>query len=491
MSNHALWEWVDAKKPAKKTVRKSNCVVEQTIMTQKELNEWVREQDKLLRQETNGGRPWIMRQRKGRWVLKEEENFTAPDAQAGAGGTSPAGATPPGGAGAGAGGPPDADGGPPPGATGKEEKPVDTSDDPQAPDMPDTKDPADFERWKNNYLKESIKGDAQKLIEMLHDVRDLDLDAYPRKFVEDNIQIQFLRQNSNIEKASKEIRKAIREQLDQNNPSVSVVNHVFNVLQQDPTLGNIFIKLEALHGMKGDLHRKYLAALIGGVQVGSGGNNEDVIFNEKVYAIRLSTRMNARWGMIDIGRWALKEDDPERYLSEPELKRLEEGSPEEKDVLRRRVVMESIADYFKKRAFVANVVSKDGTVYILGWDLSNSLRAAYTDGKLIVKTTSAENSEAMIDDEGAIIPFIEMKILYERETGKLDEDGKPEKEAHEFMVRRDGMLFLSAQFQIIKEAATSFQGIVLKEIPYKGNPSDLRTLSRCVPSCDELLTRKC
>src|ERR1700753_4185530 len=120
--------------------------------------------------------------------------------------------------------------------------------------------------------------------------------------------------------------------------------------------------------------------------------------------------MNARWGMLDVGRWSLKEDDPERYLSEPELKRLEEGSPEEKDVLRRRVVMESIADFFKKRAFIANVVNKDGTVYMLGWDLSNSLRAAYTDGKLIVKTTSAENSEAMIDDEGAIIPVVEMKI---------------------------------------------------------------------------------
>lgn len=419
-----------------------------------------------------------------------EDEMTPPDAQAGAGGASPGGVQPAGTPGAGAGGPPDANGGA--GApAGGEKKPADISKDPQTPDMDEPKDPEDFEKWKNNYLKESIKGDSQKLIDMIHDVRDLDLDSYPRKFVEDNLQVQFLRQNANIEKASKEIRKLIREQLDQNNPSVSIVNHIFNVLQQQPDLGNIFIKLEALHGMKGDLHRKYLAALIGGVQVGSGGNNEDVIFNDKEYSIRLSTRINAKWGMIDIGRWALREDDPERYLSEPELKRMEDGSPEEKDVLRRRIVMESIADYFKKRSFVANVVNKDGSVYTLGWDLSNSLRAAYTDGKLIVKTTAAENSEAMIDDDGAIIPFVEMKILYERETGKLDEDGKPEKEQHEFMVRRDGMLFLTAQYQIIKEAASSFQGIVLKEIPYKGNPSDLKTLTRCIPSVDELLTRKC
>ncbi len=472
MSNHALWEWI-APAPAKKksaVVRTDGFSPERGVMTPTELSEWMKVEDRRLLTEMD----------------------SPPDPTGGTPPADPAGATTQ--TGAGAEGPPDASGGgtqPPANTPKADDKPEDISKDPQAPDMPDDKDPADFERWKNNYLKESIKGDAQKLIEMIHDVRDLELDAYPRKFVEDNLQVQFLRQHANIEKASKEIRKNIREQLDQNNPSVSVVNHIFTVLQEMPDLSNVFIKLEGLHGMKGDLHRKYLAALLGGVQVGSGGNNEDVIFNDKEYSIRLSTRMNARWGMIDVGRWALKEDDPERYLSEPELKRMEEGSPEEKDVLRRRIVMESIADFFKKRAFVANVVNTDGTAYMLGWDLSNSLRAAYTDGKLIVKTTSAENSEAMIDDEGSIIPFVEMKILYERETGKLDEDGKPEKEEHEFMVRRDGMLFLSAQFQIIKEAASSFQGIVLKEMPYKGNPSDLKTLVRCIPSAPELLMRNC
>lgn len=462
MSNHALWEWM-IERPIKKTHVLSKNTKKNTL-TPAELREWIYLAGENLR----------------------EEDLAAADSQ---GGQPPADLQGTNGPGAGASPPPDAGGEAQP-EKKADDKPEDISKDPHAPDMPSNKDPEDFERWKNNYLKESIKGDAEKLIAMIHDVMDLDLDAYPTKFIWDNLQIQFLRQNANIEKASKEVRKAIREQLDQNNPSVSVTNHIFNVLQQQPLLSNYFIKLEGLHGMKGDLHRKFIAAIIGGVQVGSGGNNEDVIFNDKEYSIRLSTRMNARWGMVDIGRWSLKEDDPERYLSEPELKRLEEGSPEEKDVLRRRIVMESIADFFKKRAFIANVVGKDGTVYMLGWDLSNSLRAAYTDGKLIVKTTAAENSEAMIDDEGAIIPFVEMKIMYERETGKLDADGRPEKEEHEFMVRRDGMLFLTAEFQIVKEAASSFQGIVLKEMPYSGNPSELKNIKKSVPSADEILSRR-
>lgn len=367
----------------------------------------------------------------------------------------------------------------------------DITTDPQAPDMPTDQDDLDFERWKDLYLKESVKGDVGKLIDMIHQVRDQDLDAYPHVFVENNLQVLFLRQHANIDKASKEIRKLAKSEMDQNNPAVTMVNHLTNTLNEMPELNNVFIKLKGTLGMKADLHRKFIASLIGGVQVGFGGNNEDVIYNERDYSLRLSTRYNDKWGKVDIGKWSLKEDDPERYLTEPERQRLDEGSPEERDVLRRRVVMESIAETFKTRQFIVNVVGDDGTIYTLGWDLAGSLRAAYTEGKLVVRTVMAENSEAMINDEGAIIPFVDLKVKYTKDTGQTDQYGKPEKEEHDFMERIDGMLFLTAQFNILKEAASSFQGIVLKEIPYTGNPSDLRVLQRCVPSASEILMRQC
>jgi hypothetical protein len=53
------------------------------------------------------------------------------------------------------------------------------------------------------------------------------------------------------------------------------------------------------------------------------------------------------------------------------------------------------------------------------------------------------------------------------------------------------MLFLTCQLNILKEAASSFGGIVLKETPYTGNPSDLNVLMRCVPSAGEILLRNC
>lgn len=371
------------------------------------------------------------------------------------------------------------------------QEPEDISQDPETPEMPEEKEEEDFEQWKNKYFKTSVKGDANELMDMLNEMREEDdLQPYQRKFVEDNFNIQLLRLNSNIDKASKEIRKNIKQSLDQNNPATSLVNHITDVLATIPMLNQIFIKLNGYGGLKGDLHRKYIAALTGSVQVGSGADNEDLVFNETEYSILTSTRFNATWGNVNLGNWSLREDDVERYLEKSEVRRLEEGSPEEKDVLRRRVVIESIAEQFKTRAFLINVV-EDGTIYMVGWDISGSLKAAYSEGRLVVRTRKSDNSEAMIDDEGKIIPFVDLSIYYIRETGGQDENGQPEVEEIEFLQRRNGLLFLTGLLPVVKEASTTLQGFSLKETPYQGNPSDLKTLTRCVYSTHDLLLKQC
>ena len=253
----------------------------------------------------------------------------------------------------------------------------------------------------------------------------------------------------------------------------------------------MFVKLTGYGGQKGDLHRKFISALCGAIQVGSGANNEDIIFNEQDYSIMISTRFNSRWGDVVLGDWSLKEDDAKRYLSEPEQHRLQSGSPEEKDVLRRRIVVESIAKQFETRAFVINVVQDDGTIGFLGWDLSNALKAAYSNGKLVIKTKKSDHSEAMIDTDGNIVPLVDMTLYYVKETGRQNLAGEPEKEEVEFMERRNGTLFLSATYKTIKEATSAFQGTVFKEIPWNGNVSDLAILRRCVYSTYDMLMKQC
>lgn len=371
-------------------------------------------------------------------------------------------------------------------ATGEESPEV--SEDPESPDMPEEEGGEDdFEVWKSGYFKESIKGDAEKLMEMISSMRDKDLEPYQRKFVEDNWNVQLLRMNSNVAEASKQIRKAIRDQLDRNNPATSVMNHVVGALETVQGLKEVYIRMMGYSGNKGELHRKFLAAVTSSVQVSSSPDKENIVFNEREYSIKMSTRLNSEWGEVAIGSWSLREDDPERYLAEPELKRLSEGSPQERDVLRRRIVVESIAKQFEEQSFLINVVDEDGTIYHLGWDLSNALRGAYTEGRIVVKTVKSENSEAMISDDGKIVPMIDLKIYFVRPGSDREEDA----EEIEFMERRNGMLFLTAGLQTVKEASESMQGTEFKEISYPGNPSDLKALKRCVYSAHDLLMRQC
>ncbi len=367
----------------------------------------------------------------------------------------------------------------------------DVTQDPQTPEMPEEPEHDNFETWQEQYIKESIKGDPNVLIDLINQVRDWELEAYQDKFVYDNLQINLLRQNSNIFQASQEVRKNIKKELDRTHWAVSVVNYITAELEKAMMLNEIFIKLNGTGAAKGDYHRKYIGSLLGAIQVGAGASSEDLVFEETDYSLRISTRCSSEFGEVKLGKWALREDDPERYLKPPELARLDGGSPEEKDVLRRRIVMESIAELFKSRGFIINVTAADGTIYWLGWDMGESLKVAYTEGKLVVRTKESENSEAIIDDDGAIIPSLDWYIYYVRETGQVDEEGRPDTEEVEFMERRDGMLFLTAQLDILKEASTTLNGMVLKEVPWRGNPTDITRITRCVPSLPEILLRQC
>lgn len=375
---------------------------------------------------------------------------------------------------------------------GQQEDIPDVSSDPQVPDMSDEEEAPDFEEWKTDFFKLSVKGDTPKMLDSIGQIRDGALNAPQRKFVEDNVQVLLCRQDANVEKASREIRKLIKQELDRNHPAVSVMQHVVNTLDSYPLLNNILIKLAGMYALKGDLHRKFIAALTGSVQSGGAGNKLDLIYAETDYSINFSTRFHTSFGEISIGAWSLQEDDPEKYLSEPEMSRLQEGSPEEKQVLRNRVVLESIAEKFRNRAFLIHVVDPaDGKVVAIGWDFAESLQAGYREGKLVVRQKKSEFRDAMIDDHGQIVPVSDYTVLYRKDNKELNNKGVASKEEVPFMERKYGKLYLTASADILEELASNMNGIFMKEIPYQGNPSDLRALMRCVPSIIEILMRRC
>jgi hypothetical protein len=371
--------------------------------------------------------------------------------------------------------------------------PEQLNDDPEHPDMPeDDESPKDFETWRMDYLKQSIKANPQELMDLLIQVRDKVVeDPNPNKFVADNMQICGVRSIQDVLKPSQEIRKHIKDELDRNNPARSLVSYIADVADKYPILAEFYLKLSGSSGAKGDWHRKYVAALLGAVQVGSGGANEDLIYAEKDFSILISTRFASKWGDIQLGRWSLREDDPQRYLKDAELQRLESGSPEEKDVLRRRVIMESIAEFYRGRAFIINVVGSDGTVQHLGLDLGNCVKAAYLDGKLVCRTESSDALDAFIDENGDVVPIPHLSIKYVKESGHGTMDAEEEDEELTFLEQRDGSLYLVASLDLIKETSTALQGMVYKETLFQGNPTDVMRLIRCTPGLSEVILRQC
>jgi len=382
-----------------------------------------------------------------------------------------------------------------PEAAGKKGEGEDQTQDPQAPDMEGIHDEsADFETWRKEYFELAIKGDTNEMLDAIGQVRDRNLNAKQRRFVEDNLQCVLLRQDANFDKASKEIRKLINQELDRNNPAVSLMQHIMNTIQAYPILHNVFIKLAGQGALKSELHRQMIGALAGAVQTGSGPGSmkPDLIFPAKDYSIDISTRFYTTWGDIALGKWTLQEDDPERYLSDPELERLQEGSPEEKRVLRRRVCMESIADKFSGRCVLVHVVNpEDGMVHAFGWDIAESLRAGYKEGKLVVRKRQSQMRDAMIDDDGAIIPLFSYVFNYKRETGEVGAGGEAKPQNAPFLEQRDGTLYLTTEAEIIQELGGGMPGMMFESFPYRGNPSDIVTLMRCYPSSVEMLMRRC
>jgi hypothetical protein len=226
------------------------------------------------------------------------------------------------------------------------------------------------------------------------------------------------------------------------------------------------------------------------VQTGGGGTREDIVYSEKDFSIDISTRFSSEWGEMPLGKWSLKADDPERYLEEPEIARLKDGSPEERTVLRHRIVLASIAEQFQKRAYLIHVANPEGTINALGWDVGESIKSGYVDGKLVVRSKAGESAEAFINDDGNIVQIPDLHVKFVKDTGKTDDRGKPMTREYPFMERINGMLYFVAGLNTIRDMSGSMSGVFFKEIPYNGNPSDIKDLMKSVPSTFEVLLRK-
>ncbi len=372
----------------------------------------------------------------------------------------------------------------------QEDQPDDVTSDPQAPDMPEEGGNADFVQWKKDFFNLSIIGDIDKLIESIKPMRELApdaLEASQKRFISDNWDVLLIRQDANFAKASKEIRKNIKTSIDQQNPAVSIIQMISQTLAETPMLQEMLVKLIGFGGAKSDIHRKFIAALTGSVVVGGGGSKEDIIFTDSEYSVNISTRFASDFGEINLGKWNLIATDVDR-LTDPEQTRLQEGSPEERKALLHRVILESLSDKFEKRAFIMHVVDSHGTAFAVGWDLGDSVLAAYKAGTLIVKTDSdSSENTVQVGKDNTLIPLANIGLFTSVPDGEQDDSGNPSEQEEAFIENRNGILYLTANIDTMNKVGPNLSGMNFSNVPFNG---DLKSLMRSVPATIEMISRR-
>jgi hypothetical protein len=387
---------------------------------------------------------------------------------------------------------------------GKDKKPKDApgladadltkskQEDPEEPEQDEDEDEKefdDFESWRGEYMKMAIASDTEEMLNAIRPWKknQAELESTQAKFINDNYNILVYREDATIAKVSEEIRSLIKKSIDKTHPGTVIMQHITSVLEKTPTLQQVLIKLYNAYGLKGELHRKFIAAILGAVQTGGANIRQDLVYCEKKMTINIDTRYVTEFGEISVGRWSLKTTDPENILSESEMDRLQDGAPEERMALRRRIVIESMARHFMKRSLLIHVGRPDGNVISIGWDLGESLLASYVDGKLVVRSNESPVKNAMISQSGDIIPLLNVDVLYVKETGETDDSGNPEAVEVPFLSVRDGNVFLVADKSLLEIASATMNGMFIKSIPFTGNPSDLQGIRDSLPTLKGIL----
>jgi len=115
---------------------------------------------------------------------------------------------------------------------------------------------------------------------------------------------------------------------------------------------------------------------------------------------------------------------------------------------------------------------------------------AYKEGKIVVRGQENESKEISIGDDGEILPIIDYSLLFVKETGEVDDNGRPETEEVPFIQRRDSTLYLVADLDTLKMAAAGLSGIFFNSVPYGGNPSDIQQLQRSLPGLYDIIAKQ-
>lgn len=302
-------------------------------------------------------------------------------------------------------------------------------------------------------------------------------------------------QNFEIEDSDKE---EIPPEMSQSISGVELYSIISEEIDRYPNIVNTMIKLPSFYSMKSDLYRKTIAALMNGVQIGAGGTLEDLFIpiTKGGVGIKVCTRCYTEFGNIQIGKWRLQFNDPENYLSDTELEKLNNtGSPEEKEVLRKRVVIESVAEAFKNKIYIILISDpNDGSRHEIGFNFYDLIMDGWKNGYISINfRASVGRGEAGVKVNGEMIDLQDIVIEYIKEdSSNLDEEGLPSKEHIELMKLKNGYLYMVIMGQDFSDFVNDSQsGVFYSKKYFDNGPEELHKIQRCVPDIKEIMLKQC
>lgn len=268
-------------------------------------------------------------------------------------------------------------------------------------------------------------------------------------------------------------------------------------IERFETITNSIIKLPNFYSLKNEMFRKIICALCNGVQISSGGTLEDIFIPifKNGSGLKVCTRSATSFGNIEIGKWNPQFNDPELFLSKPELNKLQTGSPEEKDVLRKRIIIESISNKFNDRLYIIVIVNQNnGIRKEIGINFDSLLKSGWQNGILSPEFhAGVGQGDAALTVNGEFIDLQIIGINYiKTNSDELDEEGLPVKEKIEFAIQKDGRLYIT----IKEEDFNSFvqdisDGVFYSEKPFDKDQKQLKDIMLCTPDIKEILLKKC
>ena len=282
-----------------------------------------------------------------------------------------------------------------------------------AADVPVPPEPDEFTVQQLEYLNLLFRNKSEQYAAHLAKMRELDpslLTPSRRRFIDDNLSVASMLLEASVADFSRKFKTKIKAA----GSFSEAWDDVGSILESNRDLGEAFFKLGRLGAARADAARKLIAALASGAQIGSGGDGPDIIIptEKNGKGVWLGIKAGVNWSNIEIARWQLSADDPGRYLDEVEAQRLENGSPEERAVIRKRLVVESVSAALSDYEVLIIVANPDGTWEELCFTPSTFIKDAFQQGTVTVIEIQDDGSGSSFTSDGKIASCVRFGFVF-------------------------------------------------------------------------------